>query len=279
LCNWCTEHGHGKKWYLNLRNYSEKVIQEHPEIIEKFDRFFGMPGTETYSAMTKKYYEMLEAGGPKAVPKVRKMLEKKLKEAIGYYAQAITPGEAKKIVDIASPIARVSCACRRRYLADFKMKGCFYFGVSLDYMKEWPDYCRNGIEYISREEAKEIVDDYHKKGYVQSIHWFKPFISSICNCEYPYCDHIRRRVDYGDLYNFYFKKGHYIAKVNLDKCAGCKSCVSRCQFTAINYSPTIGKAIINARKCFGCGVCITVCPQNALSLESRDENPALKDVW
>ena len=29
MCKWCTKHGIGKKWYMNARNYSDQLADEH----------------------------------------------------------------------------------------------------------------------------------------------------------------------------------------------------------------------------------------------------------
>jgi len=55
------------------------------------------------------------------------------------------------------------------------------------------------------------------------------------------------------------------AKVDLDKCTGCESCVSECPSEAISMAE--GKAVVDADTCIDCGVCVDTCPVEAISME------------
>jgi len=56
-----------------------------------------------------------------------------------------------------------------------------------------------------------------------------------------------------------------IAKVDKEKCIGCKTCVERCPFGAVFIDEK--KAQVNAPFCRGCGICTLICPKGAISLE------------
>jgi indolepyruvate ferredoxin oxidoreductase alpha subunit len=53
-------------------------------------------------------------------------------------------------------------------------------------------------------------------------------------------------------------------KVNLEKCTGCKHCVSTFGCTAISYDDSESKALIDPTICMGCGTCSQVCPVHAI---------------
>lgn len=55
------------------------------------------------------------------------------------------------------------------------------------------------------------------------------------------------------------------AKVEVEKCTGCESCVSECPSEAISMSEN--KAVIDGDACIDCGVCVDACPSEAISLE------------
>ena len=78
------------------------------------------------------------------------------------------------------------------------------------------------------------------------------YIEGICNCEYPACDAIRNRLDLGVKS---LLKGHFIARVDYDKCNGCGIFVQRCQFGAAKYEVRIDKYNIDPMRCVGCGLC------------------------
>ncbi|MFO8009295.1 MAG: 4Fe-4S binding protein [Dehalococcoidia bacterium] len=59
------------------------------------------------------------------------------------------------------------------------------------------------------------------------------------------------------------------AKINPEKCNGCRHCVPRCQTGAIDMKPVAGemKAVIDPDKCTGCGVCALSCVPDAIIME------------
>jgi ferredoxin len=65
----------------------------------------------------------------------------------------------------------------------------------------------------------------------------------------------------------------YEATVDHDACDGCKHCVIRCQFGAIEMKSIPGhdtmKAVIDPEKCYGCGVCLLPCVPDAISMEEK----------
>ena len=53
------------------------------------------------------------------------------------------------------------------------------------------------------------------------------------------------------------------AKVDLEKCTGCGTCINECPTEAIKIENE--KAVISD-ECVECGVCVGECPEGALSL-------------
>jgi NAD-dependent dihydropyrimidine dehydrogenase PreA subunit len=133
------------------------------------------------------------------------------------------------------------------------------------------------MEFLSVGEAKEYLDECDEKGLVHTIAGTPiPIAFAMCNCQYPECIALRPRIDF-DIHHFL--KGHYVASINIDKCIGCGTCTTRCQFGAINLQPTAGRAHVNQWKCFGCGLCETACPENAITLIPREDIPVLREEW
>ena len=60
------------------------------------------------------------------------------------------------------------------------------------------------------------------------------------------------------------------AKVDRDKCTGCKLCRNWCFYEAVSYNAEgqpKEKAAIDENRCDGCGLCPSLCPDEAISME------------
>lgn len=271
MCEWCTKHGEGKKWYLNVKNYSKELAAKNPDTERYMEEFIR--DVEKIIGTSNKFYWAIK------LPLLGRVLKWWDSQDIKkfHFGQVIPLEDAKKIMDIASPIAKVSCVCRRMSRG-LNEKTCICTGLFLDYLKEWPDYTRGGIDYISKNEAIELLEKGYKKGFVQSV-WnvSSPYVASICQCEYPTCQGLRLRLD-KDL-RYVFLKSEYMAEINIDKCNGCKKCLTKCQFKAISYSPELEKSFIDPEKCYGCGLCRSACESNAITLIDRNKITKLKNSW
>lgn len=55
------------------------------------------------------------------------------------------------------------------------------------------------------------------------------------------------------------------AKVDVEKCTGCETCVAECPSEAIKMVDE--KAVIDEEDCVDCGVCVDACPEEAISMD------------
>ena len=280
MCEWCTQHGDGKKWYLNMKNYSRDFLNDKAAVeelnlfLQNVESFSGMgaQGNLVLSGIKSDEEYSQTVGGMKQM----------YLSMIPHKGQVVPIEDALEIFDMAGPIAKMACPCRRMYKASFAEKACIGLGpIAFEYAKDWPDYMRGGIDYMSKEEAKEMLMGFDKKGYVHSV-WRDmeaPAILGFCNCESVSCGALGGRRTYGDMYNFFYRKAEYVAKQKFDDCIGCGKCVQRCQFSAITHSPYLQKAIIDMKKCAGCGLCRNACEQEAIELVPRSDVAAVRRLW
>jgi heterodisulfide reductase subunit A-like polyferredoxin len=66
--------------------------------------------------------------------------------------------------------------------------------------------------------------------------------------------------------------GGAVAKVILEKCSRCLTCVRVCPFEVPTVDKGAGVAYIDPAKCLGCGVCTGECPMGAIELMHHREN-------
>lgn len=219
------------------------------------------------------------------VPKASE--EARLSIARNYHSRTLTLQQAKKLVTldhdidvrdmesvIPYPVARdivltapvqmalYDCPCREGQENPCQpVQVCMLFGEPLVsfLLEHHPGKSRR----LSREEALKILEEEHNRGHVHTA-WFKNVclnrFFAICNCCKCCCGGMISMMKYGTPM---ILSSGFIAKIDLDSCAGCGTCESFCQFEAINFD---GQPEVIWDKCMGCGVCVDKCPHECIEL-------------
>ncbi len=292
MCRICVKYGAGTKWYLNPKNYSDEVVFGELTKVKMEDTIagplLGVEGTMQEVMSTAQRFNWEIGFGEKIDLTFQDMHDEMattFREGLPplldqtHAGQVVPLEDAEKIIDLVrGDILLNSCICRK-YYGGKEVMSCMYFNPVADGMeKNIPWYVG---KRISKEEAKELLREFDKKGIFHGAYWLPiPVVGCICNCEYPYCIALRARLHY-DITDTY-RKGEYVALVDANICNGCSgspSCISKCGFGALRYSPTQGKVIVNQLNCWGCGVCRQACSGKAINLIPREEIPQLKDEW
>ena len=286
MCNWCHLYGlEGTEWHLNPANYARRLYKlKKPKPQPTADKkpkkeqatIPGEAGLMTFdeSRALAKAYTSGEMVTYRQI--VKKIEERSWRVHAG---QVVTLEEVYRAMEFMYPIAKITCACRRKSMAlpDEENMTCIGTGPGMYKWERWPDAYRGGVEFLHPDDAREFVTNLHDQGYVQSLWTFgTPFIGGICNCNSPDCEGIRERMDYGIKCLW---KGHYVAKINLEECNGCGKCVSRCYFRAIRFNHNSNKAYIDPFQCFGCSQCEKVCKPEAITMAERKSLPVLAEIW
>lgn len=284
MCEYCTEHGEGKKWYLQMKNYSDELLHQElssrqKEIAEARSRtetrlrFFenrvipaitGVPGPEDQSQ---------DASGSKAQFSEKEMAKRR-KVSFG---QVLPIEDVEQVIDIADSITRFACGCRFITTGKTDKRYCFGLGVDKQgILGKFPD-AASSLEVLSKKEAKKSFREYDKEGLVHTV-WtdIAPYVDTLCNCDRD-CLQYKRYIENEGVPSFF--RAEYICQTDWDLCRGCKSCMSQCQFGAKFYSSTLSKVYIDPARCFGCGVCRAACPNDAIALVPRGEVPEAANIW
>jgi electron transport complex protein RnfB len=122
---------------------------------------------------------------------------------------------------------------------------------------------------ITREECLEILKKNEEEGLVlQAGNTERPdFICSCCGC---CCALLMGLIPMPTPVDFV--SSNYRAEVDPDLCAGCKTCVGRCQMNAVKVVDDVAK--VNLKRCIGCGVCVPTCEAKAMHLVKKDKEVA-----
>ena len=281
MCDFCHQHGEGKKWYLDARNYSEDLLSDLKR--RKFiKRFFTSPdhlatGERALSVLGK-IPSILTKGAR------RKITEK---QKVNHFGQVIPIEDVERIFAFTTSVVRLACICRHVRIGP---EHRYCYGISLapgggemvKLMREIdPAYLigpqTGGLEFMPGEQALALMRENEEEGLCHTVWTFvTPFIGGICNCSLPDCMALRASLTYKTPVVF---RSEHLARVDEDRCTGCGECVKLCPFDAFLPHKRKKKARINVRRCYGCGVCRTSCVREAISLVDRISVPETASLW
>ena len=66
-----------------------------------------------------------------------------------------------------------------------------------------------------------------------------------------------------------------VSWIDPDICAGCRTCIELCPYTAIEYNARMGISMVNEALCKGCGSCAGFCPSGAAQVKHFNEKQIL----
>jgi ferredoxin len=275
------QHGEGKKWYLDARNYGEDLLSDAKA--HKLKHLFA--GHSGSGADLHQQMDKLDQAPSFIQRLLRWKIVRNMKKL--HYGQIVPIEDVERIFTFVNSIVRTSCICRYLTLKEEKR---YCYGISLgpysgklasifdgvgDGFASGPD--AKGTEIVSKEEALASFREHEKEGLCHSVWTFAtPFIGGICNCDRPDCLAMQMTVVHNTPTMF---RGEYVGEINPEECNGCRQCMRVCQFGAIGYSASLKKTDIDPRKCYGCGICRAVCNKNAIYLKDRAQVPAAANIW
>jgi len=271
MCEFCTRHGEGKKWYENITNYTEEVFyQVNSE--ERLKTFLANLSNSMRVDVARAYK------WKRRLPRIYKLIAYpivtgRLRKT--HFGQIVPIEDIENILDNFNSVVRLPCVCRK-VTTGKERRYCFGIGMDLTpVFKDVPDF--SGFERLSTGEAREFIRHLDVEGMVHSVWTFNtPFIGAVCNCDRD-CMAYRFQVKLGVGKTMW--KGEYIASIDPLKCSGCKECIGRCYFSAITFDRKDMKCSVDLMNCYGCGICRVVCKNNAVSLLDRAGVSQVADEW
>jgi len=279
MCFLCEQFGDQKYgdglWYLNPTNYARNMYKLRAPGETAKGAEAGLETGARSGPSTQDLLNAIENNDKVAFEKLRNIMQE-----TGQGSMVVPLADADKVLELCSPIGLESCICRKADRAKDERNEheytCMGMGVGMLKWERWPERYKGGVKFVNIEEAKEWNHEMDNRGFVHILMLFgAPYIGGFCQCDYPDCNALRGGVDFG----VGVLKSHYLAKVDYAQCNGCGICAQRCQWGALKFETTSGKANIDMFKCFGCGLCHTACPRQAISLVRRETVPAVAEVW
>ncbi len=279
MCQFCVEHGEGKRWYLNAKNYaydleSDVVRREYVlNFISGFDR------------MRANAVAGMELLGKMPAP-VSRTLKSRYSRHMQHhhFGQPVPLEECEQILDMATSITAIPCICRMHAPGQRAEEVCVLvttqpmepiLSEGFSGYDAGPDL--DDFHTIQKAEAMHLLRDCETAGLMHSIWTFQtPFAGAICNCNLESgCMAMRMTQGY-DMKLMW--RGEWVAETDSEKCNACGRCAKACPFDAI--SPTDTRTFApRVQDCWGCGVCRAHCREDAITLVDRRSVAAVATLW
>ncbi len=284
MCEYCTEHGEGKKWYLQMKNYSDELLHQglsdmqrkYAEVDSRPARrllFFEKDVMPAITGVLPKKGQARDASESKtqsseeAIAERRKVL----------FGQVLPIEDVEQVIDLADSITRFPCGCR--FITTGKTDKRYCFGIGIDkkgILGKFPD-AASSLEVPSKKEAKKMFREYDIEGLFHTVWTFvAPYVGILCNCDHD-CREYKGYIEKMGTPTFF--RAEYVCQEDAEKCKGCRSCMKQCQFGSKLYSSVLSRVFTDPAKCFGCGVCRTACPNEAIKLVPREKVPEAANIW
>lgn len=268
MCEFCTQHGDGKKWYLQAENYAYDLSRD----LER--REYVVDFVQGFDSRMKRNAVLLDAVKASPAP-IRSAFRTfaQPRQIRDHYGQPVPIEECERIFDFATSVIQLPCVCR--HFARKPEQGyCLAVTVTPvdDTLEEaFRDFADGPdtptLQHLTREEAMTVLRRAESEGLMHSVWTFKtPFIAAICNCNLPSgCLAMKTTVYWGHKTMW---KGEYRAQADITACTGCGACVERCPFSAVALDAR-DVAVVDPEACYGCGICRSACGADAITLEDR----------
>jgi Pyruvate/2-oxoacid:ferredoxin oxidoreductase delta subunit len=281
MCDFCHQHGEGKKWYLNATNYAEDLLSDLRR--RRFiTHFFETPERLRKGERALTALDVLPGFLWK---NVRTRITDRQK--VRHFGQVVPIEDVERILALTTSVVRLACVCRH---VSFGQEKRYCYGLSMapngggiarllgeidaSYFVG-PETA--GLESMSKTEALARVRESEREGNCHTVWTFlTPFLAGLCNCSLPGCYAMKATVSHKTPVFF---RGEYVAAADPEKCSGCGQCVKICPFQAFRPWKKKAKAVIDASKCYGCGICRSVCARDAIALTDRAAVPEAASLW
>jgi ferredoxin len=281
MCQFCVQHGDGKRWYLEASNYAadlESDLKRRDYMID-FVRDF-----DTHRATAIGGMEILgRLPGP--LERTGKRIFSRRMQKV-HYGQPVPIEECAEIFDIATSIVKIPCICRmwagRR--ADAVCVLVTTQPIEPILAEGFKDYANgpdvSDFERLTKEEAMTLLAECEEQGLMHSVWTFlTPFVGAICNCNLESgCMAMRLTVSYSMPIMW---RGEWVARLDQDRCTACRRCARVCPFGALTVEAGNGEGHVSfdETRCWGCGICRSACTSGALHLVDRRTVAAVADAW
>jgi ferredoxin len=277
MCEFCTQHGDGKRWYLEASTYAYDLKSDLERRGYMIDFVRGFE--ERMPRNVRLLHGLQRLPGPLRDATASRIRESQKRD---HFGQPVPIEECERILSMATSIVQLPCVCR--HFAKRPERG-YCLAITLvpidDVLEDaFADFAdgpdTSKLQRLDPVEAMDVLRRCEAEGMMHSVWTFKtPFIAGLCNCNLESGCMAMRLTREFEVPNMW--RGEWVAQLDEDACTACGACVPRCPFGALsNGGPAV---TLDVSACWGCGTCRSVCWSEALRLVDRREVPEVAALW
>jgi len=268
-----------KRGLIDIKRVEGKGFMFHliPFVVGFYERQNAKIDKE-FAELFEQYYHERFHKTMLTEPSVHRIIP--LEKAIPVDIDVMPYEKASTYLDQAQSWGVLDCICRvqKRLIGQgcgHSVENCLVFSPKPGAFDRSED-----IKTLSRDEAKNILEEADREGLVHSINNAQTEVFYVCNCCTCSCGVLRGMVEYGSENSI--ARSDFYARVEKELCTGCEVCIERCHFNAM--AMVDGVCTVDTSQCYGCGLCISSCDSEALSLlqktpENLSPPPFNDNAW
>jgi len=277
---WAVPTRRGWRWDRNMMQAKDSMNLTDAQCEELGDEYFDLwEAYQLVEAYPTYYMQGRVARMGNQIPVFRTVPARRALEMSGIPYEDIVPEDnLKELLKHYSLVAVEHCPCKRLK----RTRACqspSEVCIVMDRIAEH-NLKRGTARVIDIEEALAIHDMATEHGCYCNLESNQKVPSGtrsmICHCHWCCCDQLKPSVMMGVPLQDSVAASCYRAVVDPEKCTSCQTCLTRCQFDAIQMRVYPGERGAMSEKmkswtdpdlCRGCGLCVTTCPAGARKLE------------
>jgi len=229
------------------------VVGIYEDQVERMD--------EEFAQVVEEYMQRAQKKMSKVEPVIFQVLP--VNKSISTELEIHPYQKAEHMIESASSWGVRECICKKQkgLLGDpcsYPTTVCLAFVPKIENYFDGSDITKP----ITKKESLRLLKEAEDAGLVHCTYNVQAGHTYICNC-CTCCCGVLRGVENLDTPREYIKTD-FVMKVDSEICAGCGTCLDRCQFNALSIPEDV--CVVDPVRCIGCGVCAIVCPESALEI-------------